>query len=431
MSDTYDLYGDLIFPGGMFNQAFLQGWSGLVYLMDRNTTVAIEDQVFTLSPVDEDPEGDLLAQAVAQHADNLDTYASMEGITFRDQPFVPGVTLDHVSTGSRIVERGAPPVAVYHWGSWMDAGSADGVIRRFMSTPGPARATIGAWSHDLWANSSPYVMAGVDPNPPGWSQWEEALVFFDDLLRKGKPLHDRTLRYFTLGESRWKSTHTWPIPGTQTLRLYLREGGRLTEEPPDEATGEDLYQVDFQARSSLHPRWLGPLFDDAWYPSRRNEDLKTLVYETLPLEADLEVTGYPVVNLNVASTHTDGAFIVYLEDVATTTVRYTTEGVLRGIHRKVGTDPSPWPRPTPYHSFRSEDAEPLVPGEVAQLSFGLQPISVLFRAGHRIRIAIAGHDYAVFRRVPAQGTPHWRVQRNSSYPSYIDLPVVPREDGGS
>jgi predicted acyl esterase len=97
---------------------------------------------------------------------------------------------------------------------------------------------------------------------------------------------------------------------------------------------------------------------------------------------------------------------------------------LRGIHRKVGEDPSVWARPIPFHSYRSGDAEPMVPGEVTELSFGLQPISVLFRKGHRIRVSIAGHDVSVFRRIPSEGTPELRIQRNSVHPSRIELPVI-------
>jgi predicted acyl esterase len=66
----------------------------------------------------------------------------------------------------------------------------------------------------------------------------------------------------------------------------------------------------------------------------------------------------------------------------------------------------------------------MVPGEIAELSFALEPTSFLFREGHRIRIAIAGADAAVFRRIPDVGTPTLKVQRNSLYPSSLELPVV-------
>ena len=57
---------------------------------------------------------------------------------------------------------------------------------------------------------------------------------------------------------------------------------------------------------------------------------------------------------------------------------------------------------------------PLEPGEVAELAFGMHPTSVLFQEGHRIRIAIAGHDASALRgsqlREPlnsaCRGTPH-------------------------
>ena len=72
------------------------------------------------------------------------------------------------------------------------------------------------------------------------------------------------------------------------------------------------------------------------------------------------------------------------------------------------------------------DALPLVPGEVAELRFGLQPISALIKKGHRLRVAIAGHDKDTFIRIPAEGTPTIAVQRNKRYLSAIDLPIVKR-----
>ena len=69
---------------------------------------------------------------------------------------------------------------------------------------------------------------------------------------------------------------------------------------------------------------------------------------------------------------------------------------------------------------------PLVPGQVAELKFGLQPISALIRKGHRLRVAIAGHDKDTFIRIPAKGTPTITVLRNQQHLSSIELPVVER-----
>jgi hypothetical protein len=80
----------------------------------------------------------------------------------------------------------------------------------------------------------------------------------------------------------------------------------------------------------------------------------------------------------------------------------------------------------PYHSFHRADAEPLVPGRLAELRFALLPTSALIRRGHRIRIAIAGADRGTFARIPARGNPAITVARNSAHASRIDLPVMVR-----
>lgn len=68
----------------------------------------------------------------------------------------------------------------------------------------------------------------------------------------------------------------------------------------------------------------------------------------------------------------------------------------------------------------------LVPGEVAEIRFGLLPTSALVRKGHRLRIAVAGHDASTFARIPAEMAPTVTVHRESIRASHVDLQVVPR-----
>ena len=67
---------------------------------------------------------------------------------------------------------------------------------------------------------------------------------------------------------------------------------------------------------------------------------------------------------------------------------------------------------------------PLVTGEVAELRFGLLPTSCRVRRGHRLRVAIAGHDKDTFARIPDGGVPTIGVQRNARHPSHIDLTII-------
>jgi predicted acyl esterase len=71
----------------------------------------------------------------------------------------------------------------------------------------------------------------------------------------------------------------------------------------------------------------------------------------------------------------------------------------------------------------SGDAQPLVAGEIAELTFDLLPTSYLFQPGHRIRIAIAGADASHFAILPG-GPPILCVRRSRLHASRIDLPVI-------
>jgi putative CocE/NonD family hydrolase len=166
-----------------------------------------------------------------------------------------------------------------------------------------------------------------------------------------------------------------------------------------------------------------------YYGDRKDEDKKLLTYTSAPLDDDIELTGSPTVTLYAASTHEDGAFYVYLEDVGPEgRVSYLTEGMLRAIHRKTA-DPvtAPYIPLGVYHTFKKADAMPLVPGEVAEVSITLFPISTVFKKGHSIRVAIAGHDDALKDRYPKEGVPVLTVERNSTRQSQVVLPVMRRK----
>jgi len=194
---------------------------------------------------------------------------------------------------------------------------------------------------------------------------------------------------------------------------------------PFVASGRDPYTVDFTASSGKQTRWHTQLGGgDVVYPDRPAEDKKLLTYTSSPLDTGLEITGSPVLTLEMTSTASDGAIHAYLEDVSPEgRVTYLDEGVFRVIHRKE-VDPKslPYEPLGPAHSFLRADSEPLTPGEPATIRFCLFPTSVLLQKGHRIRLALAGADASLFQRLPAEGTPTWNVYREARRASFVILP---------
>jgi len=102
------------------------------------------------------------------------------------------------------------------------------------------------------------------------------------------------------------------------------------------------------------------------------------------------------------------------------------QAALAAYDRKPCAEPASFDMYGPCHSFRSEDIEPMPPGSLEEVNIGLHPISVLVRAGHSIRVALAGHDSSSFARVPATGTPVWSLAHDPEHPSRIELPMATR-----
>ncbi len=433
----FDVYTDIVAPGGVLNEAFMKEWDLANCLLDEGRIPkawGMSARLFVKGPrpVDDDAGGAKLRAAVAGHVDNLDTLEAVKAITFRDDPFGgEGGTLDDVSAFARKEAIEGSGAAVFGWGSWLDGACADTVVRRFVTFENARTAAIGAWSHNMQTHASPYAKPKSDPDPPLEVQWRKSVRFFDHHVRGlGDAAFDTPcLSYFTMGEERWKETDVWPLPGTVPRTWYFAEGGALSPDAPVSDAGADSYEVDFEATTGTSNRWhtqdgVTPVV----YPDRATADARLLTYTSPPLAEDTEITGYATVTLWVASTHEDGAFFAYLEDVDESgRVRYVTEGVLRAIQRKISDAAPPYPLFVPYHTYRRADAMPLVPGEVAEVTFGLQPTSVLIAKGHRIRIAIAGADKDTFARVPVKGTPTLTIERTATHPSYVRLPVIERE----
>jgi len=433
-----DGYIDIALPGGVLNQRFLRDWGNFDFGLDKTTPppeFGLLGKIIVkgVKPVDVPDGRKKLKAAAKEHADNGCVYDLAKLVTFRDE-HQPGIDIcvDDITLHKhkqKIIQAGVP---TFGFGSWLDAGTADAVIRRFLTFDHPQRAAIGAWEHGGRYHASPYKPTGLRSDPPLELQWAEMLRFFDRYMKgEDNGITDgKRLFYYTMGEETWKQTSTWPPEGISKRRYYLDENNSLSIEAPTANTGRDKYTVDYQATTGEHNRWWemsGIYNTSVIYSDRRADSRSVLCYTSPPLENDLEITGHPVINLYAASTEADCVFYVYLEDVNPDgSVIYVTEGQLRALHRKVSSSQSPYKLLVPYHSFKEEDVLPLVPGETVEISFGLLPTSVLIKKGHCIRISITGHDQGTFVRLPEKGIPVYTIQRNQELASFIDLPVIQR-----
>lgn len=422
----FDAYPSPIRPYGLLARGFIETWGDLVGQMDDNNVEVVGASV---RRVDEDEDGSLLAAAVAEHADNPDVFQAVLATEHRDDVVGGDQTWAEIGPiqWRREIEASGVPMLVLV--SWMDAGTADGTLLRFRHFSNPQKVLILASTHGGGYSASPYSVgaAPLPPQPSVDEQMELRRLFFDHHLKGDDNGVDEwpAMRFFNLGEEVYHDTEVWPPAGTVTTALFMDSGARLTGDSEAVTEGSDDYAVDPDVTTGSDNRWMAQMgtpilnLDD-----RADMDARMLTYTTEPLESDLQIAGYPVVTLNLASDREDGALFVYLEDVDPEgRSRYVTEGGLRLIHRKAVPNPY-FEGEEPYHSFARADAEPMPRGEAATVSFRLWPIAVLVRAGHRIRVAIAGADAGMFDPVPNDGNATLTVYRGGVDGSRIELPVV-------
>lgn len=175
---------------------------------------------------------------------------------------------------------------------------------------------------------------------------------------------------------------------------------------------------------------------------RTEHDKKTLVFQTTPLEKEVEMVGHPIIHLWLSSNQIAGDVFVYLSDVDTDgRVHYVSEGQLRAGFKDLK-DPD-WQtkhqmavKPDlPWHGFKKADyvKQVFADGRVVELRFDLMPSAWLFKKGHRIRIAIAGADYGNFEYNPElckgdlpDSCPETTmiVHQGDTTPSRIEIPII-------
>ena len=430
----------LVQPGGVAARGFVEQWGKLVAALDRNDVCGADDangwecwkdrQLSDgVQRVDADRDGTHLAQLVRQH-DTIDIAKALDGVEFRDDALTTelgSIRFADISPYGLKSKIEASSVPMMVWCGWLDANSCQGALIRYRTLSNPQVLVIGPLSHGGSFNVDPFAANHLPPVPTGQDQLKmEADFFAQTLGNEATAKFGSSIQYYTMGEGKWHTTAIWPPAGLSNEKLFFAEGNALTPTVPEERGGTDSYVVDLTASSGGQTRWHTQLGGgDVVYGDRAMADKKLLKYTSSPLDTDLEITGSPVLTLQMASTKSDGAIHAYLEDVAPTgRVTYVDEGVFRVIHRQE-TDPKSLPYESlgPAHSFRREDAEPMKPGEAASIRFSLMPTSVLLRKGHSIRLSLAGADTGLFQTYPASGAAEWTVYRDAERSSFLELPA--------
>lgn len=427
----FDVFLHVFFPGGVANDWFLDGWGGFTKAMDegRHPDGSLNCQERAadcpqlwpiLDRVDADTDYSMLRAALAgRNRWGPEDYA---GLVFHDDQGLNGYSFFDSSPALHLpgIRDEAKPAQI--WGSWMDAGTARAALSRYLSAPDvPMEIWITGNNHPNTVLGDPLIPGDLEPRPSLDEQHEIMTDFYDQILA-GEPI-GRAIHYYVLGAGEYKISPAWPPEDVSAVTWYLADGNALSPTSPE--TGITRYEVDFSAATGDATRW-STQFDTApAYPDRRAEDEKLVVFDSAPMSETMELAGDPVIDLFVSTATADPVFHVYLELVEPDgAVRYLTEGTLRAIHRAPADPVSlPYEMGAAPHSFLRADALPVVPDEVMQVEFSLNPVAARFNPGDRVRVAIAGADASYFRRYSEGQEEVFTLFHGGAQASTLTLPM--------
>jgi predicted acyl esterase len=238
----------------------------------------------------------------------------------------------------------------------------------------PTRPFIGPWAHAYPRNAKPEpAIDGLKDLVRWWDQWLKGIdtgIMREPCLRAYMQESVPPATFYENRAGRWVAEERWPSPHIEPRSYHLNAPGTLDARAKRERRIEVCSE---QATGQSHGDWC-PYGYEAEMPSdQREEDGRSLCFETAPLGRDLEILGAPVLELELASDRANAAIYVRLCDVApggaSTRVSY---GVLNLTHRESHESPAP-----------------LTPGERYRIRLPLNDAAHCFPRGHRIRIGIA------------------------------------------
>jgi putative CocE/NonD family hydrolase len=264
---------------------------------------------------------------------------------------------------------------VYAVGGWFD-GYSDTVLRLMERLKCPRRALIGPWQHI-------YPHFGMPGPGPSIGFLQDALRWFGQWLKGVDTgiLEEPMIRawmfdtvpatpYFQTAPGRWVCEPSWPSGRTEISKLHLTPNGTLERSPYSGAALSIKSPYDCGIGGGL---WLPERVSADLAGDQREDDGKSLVFDTAPLSERVEILGAPVVRLRLAGDKPYGTIAVRLCDV----------------------DPAGCSRRVSYrllnlaHRSGSQAPLPMQPCEAFDVEIRLKDIAYGFAPGHRVRLAIS------------------------------------------
>ena len=322
--------------------------------------------------------------------------------------------------------------AVLNLSGWYDEGygpegattNFNGLVAARKAEADPRTALVlGPWAHGVAATAS--TRSGErEFGPEAAMDYDELVLGWLDLQLKNDTTDwkfQKRVRYFLMGENAWHDADTWP-PAAHAVAYFLsgpREGGTRGVLGPSRARGAatSAFASD-PAHPFTDPYGHAPGAHDYRRIQRGGRD--SVVFETAPLETDLDVAGRVSAEIYISCDCADADVWMRMYDVAPDGTSYNLMSPGLDVQRA---------------SLRGGSTRQLLePGKAYRVSFTNLPTANRFLAGHRLRVQISGEFSPHFSRNLHTGEMETEsaamrpatitILHDAAHPSRLLLPVT-------
>lgn len=288
---------------------------------------------------------------------------------------------------------------------------------------GKQRLVMGPWAHAVSQDEVGELKFPNGKHPPGRA--DDAWQWFDAMLKGNTSAAAPAVTYYVIGDvsdpkapgNVWRTADQWPPVKTTTTKYYLREDRSLSVSTP--GAGSALTYTYDPANPT--PTVGGVQLSIPAGPKDQKkveERPDVLVFTTEALTKPVEVTGRVRAKIWVSVDAPDTDFIARLCDVYPDGRSFNLcEGAIRARFRE-GTDREVF----------------MGAGKVYPIEIDLWSTSVIFNAGHRIRLQVTsssspGYDPnpntgAAFRSSGERRKANVKLCFDSERPSHVALPIA-------
>jgi putative CocE/NonD family hydrolase len=306
--------------------------------------------------------------------------------------------------GSVCEDWDAIQCAVYAVGGWAD-GYTNTIFRLLQNLKCPRKGLVGPWAHRYPHFGLPGPEIGfLQECLRWWDQWLKGIdtgIMKEPMLRAWMEDPAPPRPSYAEKPGRWVAETSWPSARIKPQTWSLTPG-RLVE--GDQAKGETLSIRSPQAVGLASGNWCPYGVGNDMAFDQRMEAGGSLLFDSAPLDRDLELLGAPVVNLEIAADRPNALVACTLSEVmpdgGVTRVSY---GLLNLTHRESHENPTP-----------------LEPGRFYPASVKLNDLGHRFATGNKLRLAISSSYWITVWPSPEPVTLSIRAGT-----SRIDLPVRP------